>query len=100
MMCRKSSQKAFNDTWSPTAVARTGNEFHHIIKFGVPPPPGAYIRKFVWFCLKICCRNQTIAMNHLYARTKRWSMDGSLRIIPPPWVHVGNPELTREIAEE
>ena len=79
-------------------MIRANDELHCLIKLGVLPPK-AYIRQFVWFCHDICHRNLAIAIKRLRAHRKGQSVDGSLRTIPPPWIHVGNPQFAKEIVK-
>jgi hypothetical protein len=79
--------RAFSEKWSAKAVARAGEELHQLIKSGASPPPGAYVRKFVTFCPKICRKNQTIVQERMKVRREGRSPNPALTTIPPPWVH-------------
>jgi hypothetical protein len=81
------AQRAFAEKWSAKAIARAGEELHQLIKSCAPPPPGAYVGRFVTFCPEICHKNQAIAMARMRAKRVGHTPNPALTTIPPPWVH-------------
>jgi hypothetical protein len=94
------ARRAFNQKWSPAAVARVGNDLHRLIKSGVPPPPRSYTGKFLCFIPRICRENQAIAMARRKARMEGYHVDKALRTTPPPWVHRANPRFCIELPSD
>ena len=90
------AKRAFADKWSAKVVAQAGKELHQLIKSGVPPIPGAYMKKFLTFCLEICRRNQSIAMARMKARREGRPVDPTLTTVPPSWVHQPDPRFIME----
>jgi hypothetical protein len=81
------AQHAFAEKWTVKGVARAGEELHQLIKSGAPPPPGAYVGKFLTFCPKICRNNQAIVKEKMRARREGRTPHPALTTIPPPWIH-------------
>jgi hypothetical protein len=81
---QREARRAFNECWSAAAVSRAGDLLHQQIRSGLPPPPGAYTGRFLWFCPDICRKNQAIVLER--RRTKREGRQPQplLRTTPPP----------------
>jgi hypothetical protein len=48
----------------------------------MPLPPVAYTGRFVWFCLDICKKNQSIVLEHRYAKQAGWQPEPLLCTTP------------------
>jgi hypothetical protein len=96
----RAARKAFNERWSPSAIAKAGEDLHRLIKSGMPPAPGAYTGRFLWFCPEICRRNQAVVMARRRACKAGIVPDSTLRTIPPSWVHKGDSRFAVDIGEE
>ena len=94
------AQRAFVEKWSSKAVAAASEKLHQLIKSSAPPPPGAYVGKFVTFCPKICLKNQAIAKARMKAKREGRTPDPAFTTIPPPWVHQPDRRFLIEIDME
>jgi hypothetical protein len=82
------ARHAFAEKWFAKVVARAGEDLDQLIKSGAPPPPGAYIGRFVTFCPEICRKNQAIVKERMRVKREGRTPNSTLITIPPLWIHL------------
>lgn len=83
----RARKKAFDQSWSPAAVAAYGQCLHDRIRSGEPLPPNSFRAPFLGFPPEVCRENQRLAMERRRAKRRKEDVSNLPPLRSPHWAH-------------
>lgn len=83
----RTQKRAFDQSWSPTAVAAYGQCLHDRIRFGEPLPPNSFRPPLLGFPPEICRENQRLAIKRRRAKCRNKDVSHLPPLTSPHWAH-------------
>ena len=83
----RARKKAFDQSWSPAAVAAYGQCLHDRIRSGEPLPPNSFRPPFLGFPPEICRENQRLAIKRRRAKRRKEDVSNLPPLTSPHWAH-------------